>query len=194
MRQGLLGSKRSVLVGLVIWLCVSVIAACGGEADPTTEANTADSADVGKSLQAQGWVVTLADQPELHKEVGSGTGAGVGMGTEGVGRSGVKEAEGLWLVLPVELSNETGDLALFPMKLTTVADGQGNSYALQPMPVHSSLVWADERWGKIENQLVNNVLEAEVTYEGPLVYDVAEDATGLKLIMEGTDETFNLGF
>jgi hypothetical protein len=159
------------------------------------EVRTTDSGEVGKSIEADGWVVTLADQPEQRKKVGSGAGdAREEAGPEGRGRTGTREAEGIWLILTIELSNETGDLALLPMKLLTIVDSQGSRYALQGMTIHAPLIHADERWEGIENQLVQNVLETDVIYGGPLVYDVPEDATGLKLVMEGTDETIDLGF
>ena len=34
----------------------------------------------------------------------------------------------------------------------------------------------------------------DVALDGPLIYEVPEDATGLKLVMRGTDETIDLGY
>ena len=77
-----------------------------------------------------------------------------------------------------------------------VSDSQGNQY--EPIGVRQAvgpLINDDERWeSQQKNQLMQWVFEDELPRQGPLVFDVPEEATGLKLMMEGTDETIDLGF
>ena len=185
-----------VPVTLALVLSAVSLPACGSDATATSQTTTSEAGEVGKSLQSNGWTVTLVDQPELTKQLGSGTGdetMDMG-GGEGMGRVGVRIAEGMWLSLTVEITNDTGDLAMLPRILPKVADVQGGEYQRAGMMVQDPLINADERWERQENQLIQWVFETNLPREGPLVFDVPEKATGLKLVMEGTDETIELGF
>ena len=180
---------------VAIWLCVSLISACSGE-DATREVRTADSSEVGKVLLGEGWEMSLVDQPELAKQVGSGSAVSTsGMGESGSGQTGIRIAEGMWLILTVEVTNSTGDLAMLPKDLLKVMDAQGGEHERAGQKVHAPLIHADERWGsQQENQLIQWVFETGLPREGPLVFDVPADASGLKLVMGGTGETIDLGF
>ena len=188
--------------GLLALMLVLSVASCRGgeeeqEAAPDVLAVTAENAEVGKTLEAQGWTITLVDQPELAKQVGSGAAHAMTDEADGFGgRSGIREAEGVWLILTVEMVNSTGELAFIPKSLLMVTDAQGGQY--QPAKAREAvapLINADDRWESQEkNQLIQWVFETELARNGPQVFDVPEDATGLKLVMEGTDETINLGF
>ena len=156
--------------------------------------NVADSAEVDKTLEAQGWVVTLVEPPEQRKEVGSGDVSVVTGHYEQYGFTSVATAEGWWLILGLEVTNDTGDMALVPTKLLKVTDAQGREYQLQGKMVHLPVIWTDESWMKDESYLFSDVVDNRVTLTGPLVFDVPEDATGLKLVMKGIDETIDLGF
>lgn len=112
-----------------------------------------------------------------------------------VGELGEKEAEGIWVVLVVEVTNVSGDLAMLSKNLLTVTDSQGGEYPLASTNPHFSLIEADDRWASIEDsQLVQYVFNSGATRGGPLVFDVPEGATGLKLAMDGTEDTIDLGF
>ena len=198
MRLDFQSGRSWAIVCLVTWLCVAVTVACGGEGDPMTKVNIADSSDLGNSLRAQGWVATLIEQPQQRKQVGSEEGALPGLDQSGHftagGFSSMPEAEGMWLILGIELTNDTGDLAMLSKRLLKVVDAQGGEYAMVGLTVHYPHIYSDERWMKEENQLMQVVMDAGEVREGPLIYDVPEGATGLKLVMEGTDETIDLGF
>lgn len=183
----------AVLLGVLLMLSLS---GCGVDATGTPQKITTEAGEVGKSLQSNGWTVTLAAQPELMKQLGSGSASetmDMG-GGEGSGRVGVRIAEGMWLILTVEVTNDTGDLAMLPKDLLKVTDAQGDEYARAGITVHAPLVNADDRWTRQENQLIQWVFETEIPRQGPLVFEVPEGALGLKLVMEGTDETLDLGF
>ena len=162
-RLALQGRRSWAVVCLVGWLCVAVTTACAGEGDPMAKVSMSDSADVGKSLRAQGWVVTLIEQPQQRKQVGSVEGAFPG-GSESdhfvaAGFSSMPEAEGMWLILGIELTNESGDLAMLSIKLLKVVDAQGREVALEGITIHSPHIWSEERWMKEENQLMTPLKE-----------------------------------
>ena len=188
--------RRLWIAALSGALVVLSLSACGGAATATPETITLEAGDVGKSLHSGGWTVALAAPAELTKQLGSGSASetmDMG-GGEGSGRVGVRIAEGMWLILTVEVTNDTGDLAMLPKDLLKVTDAQGDEYARAGITVHAPLVNADDRWTRQENQLIQWVFETEIPRQGPLVFEVPEGALGLKLVMEGTDETLDLGF
>lgn len=186
---------RLMAACLALWVCLTLVLACSSE-DPTPDVVTADSAEVGKTLLGEGWSVTLVGQPELTKQLGSGTATqATGMGDSGSGQTGVRVAEGMWLILTAEITNESEDLAMLSGNLVKVVDAQETEHSSAGQKVHAPLIHADERWeGQQENQLIQWVFETGVPREGPLVFDVPEDAAGLKLTMKGTAETIDLGF
>ena len=195
---GMLPSRRQLGagVGLLVMACVLSAAGCGGGTKATPEVTLGDSPDVGRTLQAQGWVVTLIEQPEQRKQVGTGAATSTGQGSVGEqgSESGARIADGLWLIVPIELTNSTGDMALLSKRLLTVTDAQGQEYQFRGREIHAPHIYSSERWGETENQLMQNPMDTGVTRQGPLIYDVPADATGLTLVMQGTDETIDLGF
>ena len=190
-RLNLRGGRSSVAACLAIWLCLTLASACSSE-NATPEGKTADSAVLGKTIEAQGWVVTLVDPPEQRKEVGE---ADVHYEEwEEYGFPSIATTEDLWLILSTEVTNDTGEMALLSKRLLKVMDAQGREYELAGKMVHWPLIWVDVRWMKEESYFLGDVIDNGVTLEGPLIYEVPEDATGLKLVMAGTEETIDLGF
>ena len=189
------------MVRSIGWRCVALLGSilcltgCGGEgalAIPPTI--IAEGADVGTSIRSDEWEVTLLDLPHKDEIVGDESEKGIELITQY--QVAAREAQGIWLVAPVRLTN-VGDDNMILDKTIQVVDDEGRLYPLGDRLVHSSQVMiADpERWGKpVENQLSQNVQAAGVTREGPLVYDVPADATGLRLVLKGTEDSLNLGF
>jgi hypothetical protein len=175
---------------VLLLACLTVLAACGGSASPASSSmQTASKADVGLTVQAQGWEATLLDLPQKTKQVGSGT------GTAGEwGDVGVREAEGIWLIAPVRLTNTADEMQMLPGNLLKVRDGKGREFPTAARPVHATHVWNDDRWKSQENQLPQNPQEAGQAREGPLIFDIPEDATELRLFMEGEEGSISLGF
>ena len=194
-----LGAPRGTATrwaGLVTLLLVLSVVSCDGQGsnEPSSLSSVvkAENAEVGKTLEGQGWVVTLADPPEKRKEVGE---PDVHYEEwEEYGFPSVATTEDLWLILSTEVTNDTGEMALLPQRLLKVRDAQGREYELAGKMVHWPLIWVDARWMKEESYFFADVFDNGVTLEGPLIYEVPEDATGLTLVMEGTEETIDLGF
>ena len=177
-------------VFLVTSVCMLGLPACGGAAPATPPTTTSEDGQVGKSLQSTGWAVTLIDQPVLTKQIGTGTANTY----SDWGDVGHRLAEGIWLISSIEVTNSSGEMAFLPKNLLKVRDAQGREYAASTRSVHGIHVWSEDRWGKEQNQLVQNPIATGETREGPLIFDVAEDAKSLELTMGGTEDTIDLGF
>ena len=200
-RAYLQSGRRRIAVCLLLCCCVTVIVACAGDdggavsqAGPSSAMNIAGGAEVGKTLSADGWVVTLVEPPEQRKEIGSGDVDIVSPHYEQYGFTSVVTTEGWFLIVGLEVTNNTGDMALVPSKLVKVTDAQDREYLVQGKMIVFPVIWTDERWMKEECYLFSDAVDDGVTLTGPLVYDIAADATGLTLVMKGTGETIDLGF
>lgn len=185
-------STSRIAMPFLLAALVSVVglSACAGGATATPHTITSEDGEVGKALQSDGWVVTLIDQPVQTKQVGTGTANTY----SDWGDVGHRLAEGMWLITSIQITNNSGAMAFLPKNLLKVTDAQGRDYPASSRSVHGIYVWSAERWGKEKNQLVQNPIDTAETREGPLIFDVAEDATALKLTMEGTGDTIDLGF
>jgi len=191
---------------IILWMSILVLscaiglAACGTIAATTPTVIVAKGADVGAAITSKrGLQVTLIGPPE-KVEVISAAGT-PWMDTGGLDGWGGGQGsdrclpEGIWLIVPVKLSNTSSQAdVLFPGKTFTVRDAQGRESPLEGRPEHTMKTFSDERWGDHDNYLVNNPMNAGVTREGPLIFDVATDATDLTLTTQGSDESLDLGF
>ena len=192
------------------WMClvtvtfvVSLVSCAGGGEADLSEVVEAVDAEAGKTIRSDEWAVTLVSPPQLAKMVGTGPeidrslvgDVATDNSAPAGGRQGRLEAEGMWLVLALEITNETGDLAMLSKRLLKVVDAQGMDYPVADAMPHFLLIDGDERWMTIQdNQLIEYVFEAGLPRGGPMVYDLPETAAGLKLVMDGTEETIDLGF
>ena len=181
---------------VAIVVCVAGLTSCGGggEAPPAVPPIImAESADAGKSIRSDQWEVTLLDLPHKDEIVGDESEKGIELITEY--EVAAREPQGIWLVANVSLTN-IGDDNMILDKTIQVADDQGRVFPLGDRLVHYSQVWiADgDRWGDRTHQLSQNVQLAGETRKGPLVYDVPRDATGLRLVLKGTEDSLDLGF
>ena len=173
--------------------CVSSLTACaGGEDSRFAAAIASDSAEIGATIEAEGWLVTLIEPPEQIKSLGERVEGGGWW--SGYLREGAETAEGIWLICPVELTNAGAEMRILSSKLLKATDAQGREFKLSLLPAHHIAIWTDERWMNEANQLVQNVIEVGVPMEGPMIFDVAKDSTGLSLTAEGIEELIALGF
>lgn len=169
------------------------LAGCGERSTPTPAdiaIAVAENAEIGKTVQAQDWEITLIDPPYTSKQVGRGTAKAAQSYAVGT-----LDAEGIFLIVPVRLTNGADEMRMFTRASSQleVVDAQGRVTLLALGRAHMTLVYNSDRWGKEENQLVQNPLDAGVTWEGPVVFDVPEDATGLSMSFKGSEESIDLG-
>ena len=176
-----------------MWLCVVAATACaGGKATPTLV--RAEGADVGRSIRSEDWEITLVDLPYKDDVVGDESEEGIGQITWY--ETGEREAEGTFLIAPIKITylGDAEDM-IMPGHLGLV-DDQGNEIPVADRVVHLSAIWIHnpDRWGSDDNWLLPVILDAQQSREGPVIFDVSPDATGLRLVLKGTEETLDLGF
>ena len=188
-----IGRRNSAArVGLIGLACVAFLTACEQEGTATpadVPVDVGETADIGAALESDQWTVTLIDTPYTTEMVGAG--GGEHYQWQDVGTA---EAEGIFVILPVELTNASSEIQMLHRASgLVVADEQGREAELAKGRPHQTLVYTSERWGEFENQIFQNPMEAGVTWEGPLVFDVPDDATGLTLRFRGSDQSIDLG-
>ena len=201
-RPALSRSTTKCWVGLLGVMLVVTVASCGGQGaeedgsalQPVVKA---ENAEVGKSIEGQGWRITLLDVPERMKMIG-GEVAGVGTyvrlkGTQGFADDDIT-AEGVYVVAPIEITNISDEALYVSQSVLKVMDSDGQSYDAGGRIEHKVYVWITERWMKEEHELIPGVMDNGLTRQGPIIFDVPEDATGLALAIDGADDTIDLGF
>ena len=181
---------------LVVALFACALGGCAApEADPgISDVKTSDDAEIGASIEADDWHVMLIEPPQLMKRVMEDEWRVRGVDSpEQTFPPGSEIAEGVWLVCPVQLTNN-GELRMLPSKLLRVTDEQGREFPMTDMAAHYLRIWSTERWMNNDNQLIQNPMDVDVTREGPIIFDVAEDSIGLRLTADGIEGSIDLGF
>ena len=159
------------LVSLIFLLCAVGLTACGGGAEAE-----ADKADIGKTLQASGWEVTLTALPEKKDVVGG----------EGI----TYQSEGVYLIVFLEVSNKNDGILLFPPDLVKVTDSQGREF-LSTTSTPQFAYWQS----RMElDLLIDSPVPGGATRDTFLMFDVARDAQDLSLSLEGAEDTVSLGY
>ena len=194
-------------VGLLVLMLVLSVVSCGGEGGDqgvASQARTvkAENAEVGNSIEGDVWQVTLLEPPEQMKtvqgDIGSTRGAALHLpGFNVDGRSLGEEhvtAKGVYLMVPIEITNISGEPQMMSGTVLHVIDSEAQEYEGAGRLEHIVHVWTNERWLNETHELVPHVFDVGDMREGPVIFDVPEDATGLTLVMKGTDETIDLGF
>jgi hypothetical protein len=157
-------------VGLAFLLCAAGLTACGAEeADPS-------KADIGKTLRAGNWEVTLAELPEKRDVVGE----------EGI----TYQAEGTYLIAFLQVSNTSEDILLFPPDLVKVRDSQGREF----VSTTSTPQFAYQQTHRDLVLLIDSPVPGGATQDTFLIFDIARGAKDLSLTMEGTQDTLGLGY
>ena len=199
------GSASRCCLGLLALALVLGVVGCGGaagEAEPAPETGIvkAEGAAVGETIEGAGWRVKLLDAPERMKMLGGevlggeGVGEHVHFGTGVSYRDDDVTADGVFLALAVEVTNMSDEEQYLSSSTLQVMDSGGQGYKAGAYIEHTVFVWITERWMKKENIIIPGVMNPGVTVQGPAVYDVPEDATGLKLVIDGAEGSIDLGF
>ena len=181
----------AMCIGVVGLAYGALLTGCGAQSRgaPDEPIAVGESADVGAAVESDQWTVRLVDAPYSVQQVGVGT-----YQDAEILDMGAAQAEGVFLILPVELTNGAGEIRMFGKTSgLIVVDEQGRETELASGRPHQALAFSSERWGAFENKIFQNPMEAGITWEGPLVFDVPEDATGLTLHFRGSGESIDLG-
>lgn len=178
---------------LLFAILAVLLAGCGGGSSGSPPPVQGINAETGKTIQSDDWMVTLLGQASKDKVVGDEEGeiqASISQYEQAV-----RTAQGVWIIVPIELKNQGDEANMLLSSTIMIADDQGREYPIGDRLVHHSQVWISDvtRWGDRKNQLVQNVFDAGIVREGPAIFDVREDATGLRLILKGSDESIDLG-
>ena len=169
----------------LLGIIVAGMAAC--ERQPSLQEEVHDP-EVGKTVASQGWVVTLYSEPYSSGQIGEGTFDVYHDFDDAVARP-----EGVFLMVPIRVVSEQQEMDFFPKELFSLTDSQGREFPQGSYEAHLSHVNQAERWDGVRNMLIRNWIDPGGTLEGPLIFDVAEDASGLRLRVEGSEDSFDLG-
>lgn len=183
-RCGQARTRDALRAGLAACALMLTLAACGEAATPTPLVVKADSAGVGEMLQSQEFEITLLDLPEMRDQVGGNV----------KGDLTPRFANGMFVVLTVQVTNHADESRILPARVFQVRDEQDRSFRVEHGWIHRDFVWADERWMSDDNYIPQNFLDSGATRDGPLIYDIAKDSTGLSLVIEDGDASIDLGF
>ena len=193
-------------MGLLGAMLLLTAASCGGQGGDQQAAAAqavvkAENAAVGMSIEGQGWKVTLLDAPEQMKMIGGevvGDAAGVGKYVALQSGQSFSDdditAAGVYVMAPIEITNISDEAQYVSQTVFKGMGADGQSYQAGGRIEHKVYVWLTERWMNEDHELIPGVVDAGQTRTGPTIFDVPEDATGLVLMIEGADDTIDLGF
>ena len=165
------GLGRRVMAGLVLCVCLVSLAACGGGGSANAE-----DVDLDKPIAAQGWEITLTKPPEKATVVGEG--------------GFTSQAVGTYIIVLLRAVNHESDIRLFPARLLTIQDGEGNVYK----PTGSTVQFNLARIRPGVELLLDSPMMGIESRECLLIFDVPSGAQDLTLHMEGVEEALRLGF
>ena len=202
-RTGMRTTTTKYLMGLLSLIAVLSVVSCGGgEAASGPQTEKAENAEIGASIEGEVWLAALLEPPERMKTVqgASGSTRGAALHLPGFnvdGRSLGDEhvtAKGLYVMVPIELTNISEEPQMMSGTVLHVVDSEGQEYEGTGRLEHTVYVWTNERWMDETHELVPHVFDVGDVREGPVIFDIPEGATGLKLVMKDTDQTIDLGF
>ena len=164
-----------VLIALVVVVSLSILTACsGGTGSGKPEAS---KADIGKSVTVNNWKITLKGVPETQQVVGGG---GVSHQSE----------NGVYIIIPAEVTNTGSDIVLFPDDLIFLKDTTGKQWKL----ASSTPQFAYKQSHEEVDILMDSPVSPGDTRNTVLIFDVASDATGFVLTIPGESIEFKLGY
>ena len=177
--------KKPAPLFFVVIVLVLTMGGCATPRSAGASVTVAEDAEIGKTIRTQDFELTLIEAPETATKVGSEI---VG------GRRYLYDADGIFIIVPFRLTNDSGELKMLSASLLEVRDVQGRKFPLKQAYHHLGYIWTEERWMDERHLLPQNPMDPGLTREGPLIFDVAVDSEGLVMTAEGTEDTIALGF
>lgn len=166
---------RAVVIAYVLLLWGSSLVGCGGGGGPANEKGSTDKASVGRTIKAGTWEVTLTAVAEKIKVVGKG--------------DITYQAKGVYIVVPLKVSNVGSEMQLLGAEEIAVSDAQGREF--RPTVSAVQVAYGLPRGMEI---ILDSPLAAGASRESIIIYDVPPDATGLQLVLKGSEDRLDLGF
>ena len=173
---------RAVITCFLCLLAVAALVGCGGGDGGGEEGSggallaAEDLAEVGKAVESGGWQVELTGLSEKINMIGH---------DEIV----YQALEGVFLVVPVTLTNVSADMDVPPVNLFVVQDAQGGEY--KPTGSTIQIAYVLIKSGDI---VMDTPMAAGDKRVGYVVYDIPLEAEGLSLRVGDATETIALGF
>jgi len=176
------GGARALLGSLVLALCVLGLVACGGgDRETKVTVASAEDAEIGKAIRSGDWEVELIGPAEKQQMIGGDVGGGTAI---------TYQAEnGVYVIVPVRVTNHMKEMDVVPRDLLVLIDDQGT----QAPACHSTIQVAYVHLFEID-LLLDSPLAAGATRDSVCLFDVSTKASGLKLGVKGTTETTAVGF
>ena len=180
-RAHLSTAGRAFYAGLVCLLVITALAACGGgegngEGASDGAVASEDQAEIGKAVGSGGWEVTVTGLSEKINMIGTG-------------EIVYQAEEGVFLVVPVMLSNASAEMDVPPVDLFIVQDAQGGEHEPTGSTIQIAYILIKE--GEI---VMDTPMAAGDKREGHVVYDIPLEAAGLTMRVGDAAETIALGF
>ena len=176
--SGRLHAAKTMLAwGLVLLLCGASLTACGrgeGETSTPVVASQAD-AEIGKAIRSQAWEATITRPAERLRIVGEG--------------DITYQAEGIYVIVPVKVTNLGEELQMIPRELLRLREAQGQEFEATQSAIQIAYILP-----RSMDLLLDSPVDSGQARESVIIYDVPAEATGVKMTMEGTEETLEMGF
>jgi hypothetical protein len=170
-------ASRWLIVKLVLVAGVGLLllAACSGGSGAAKA--DASKADIGKSVEADNWKVTLKGIPDSQEIVG---GSGISHQAE----------NGKYIIIPAEVTNIGQDLVLFPNDLIFLKDSTGKQWPL----ASSTPQFAYKQNHPEVDILMDSPVSPGQMRKTVLIFDVAPEAAGFELVIPKQNAVFKLGY
>lgn len=193
LRSGSLRLAAGILMCLTLGLGMTACRDVGPDLMPTY---LTEGTELDVTIRGDVYEITIVDYAGTDTVLGDeGEDAGLAQVTQYT-TSAVQSKRGKWIILPVRIKNISGEEQLLFSRVLKVVDAQGNEYQLTDRLAHNSYVFftEPERYGTDDNLIVQNVFDIDEERLGPAIFDVPEDAEGLTLVLEGSEQTLATGY
>jgi hypothetical protein len=162
----------AIFLALLILLCGASMSSCKATRAAVA---SADRAEVGRMMEAEGWEVTLIGLSEKVQIVGWG--------------EITYRADGVYIIVPLKVQNKGAEMRLLPQSQIQLRDAEGRQF--RPTLSAIQVAYALPRDMEL---LLDSPFAAGADRESILIFDVPLGATDLQLALKGIDETLDLGF
>jgi hypothetical protein len=154
---------------------LTLLSACGGAGGSGKP--DASKADIGKTVTSSIWKITLKGVPDTQQVIGGG----------GVSK---QSDNGVFIIIPTEVTNTSSDIVLFPDDLIFLQDSTGKQW-----PLSSSTPQFAYKQNHAEvDILMDSPVSAGGTRDTVLIFDVPTNAVGFFLTIPADKTVFKIGY